>query len=531
MIGTESTERESARVSRYEPEGGLCLRSRMQTFVAAVVSLMLAAVATPPVRGAAPDPDPALRVQVSPATGKARFMTTTDAAGLAAATAAGARAARPIDVLRQYAAQFGITDVDAQLEPQGESTDIHGFTHTTFQQVHEGVPVFAALLRVHADPTGRVTAINGTFVPDVQISTTPTLDAARAEAIAVATVAKQQRDTVGLGATATTLYVFRRNLARGVPGANHLAYEVEVSGLAVREFVYVDAHSGIVIDQISGIDESINRRVYEYYWHADYLVWSEGNPLPYLDPINPTATNDINNFIEYAEDAYNLFASATNGAFLSWDGADGVMHHVYDAVGASCPNAFWNGAFTGFCPGVAGDDTVAHEWSHAYTQSTHNLIYQWQPGALNEAYSDIFGEVVDQLNSSGLDLPNDVRLPDACSLVGGLPPVEFQINAPPSLAGSYAVSRAQFNPAAPFSVTAEVEAADDGDDESGEGSTTDACQPLVGFTAGRIALIDRGRCEFIVKALHAYAAGATGMVVVTGEGQPIVGMPGYEPGQ
>ena len=69
----------------------------------------------------------------------------------------------------------------------------------------------------------------------------------------------------------------------------------------------------------------------------------------------------------------------------------------------SCPNANWNGLTTNYCNGVTSDDVVAHEWGHAYTERTHGLIYQWQPGALNESYSDIWGEVVDQINGVGTD--------------------------------------------------------------------------------------------------------------------------------
>ncbi|HSL16800.1 MAG TPA: PA domain-containing protein [Methylomirabilota bacterium] len=44
-------------------------------------------------------------------------------------------------------------------------------------------------------------------------------------------------------------------------------------------------------------------------------------------------------------------------------------------------------------------------------------------------------------------------------------------------------------------------------------STTDGCEPLVGFTPGRVAFIDRGNCQFGVKALNAEQAGASGVVV------------------
>ncbi len=69
--------------------------------------------------------------------------------------------------------------------------------------------------------------------------------------------------------------------------------------------------------------------------------------------------------------------------------------------GYSCPNASWNGTFISFCTGLTTDDVTGHEWTHAYTQYTHNLIYQWQPGALNESYSDIFGETIDRINGRG----------------------------------------------------------------------------------------------------------------------------------
>jgi hypothetical protein len=53
---------------------------------------------------------------------------------------------------------------------------------------------------------------------------------------------------------------------------------------------------------------------------------------------------------------------------------------------------------------------VAHEWGHAYTDYTHNLIYQCQAGALNESYSDIWGEVVDLRNDEdGLGGSNNAQ--------------------------------------------------------------------------------------------------------------------------
>jgi len=58
-------------------------------------------------------------------------------------------------------------------------------------------------------------------------------------------------------------------------------------------------------------------------------------------------------------------------------------------------------------------------------------------------------------------------------------------------------------------VTLDMEIVNDGTGTS----TTDGCEPLVGFTPGRIAFIDRGDCEFGVKSLNAEQAGASGVVI------------------
>jgi hypothetical protein len=79
-----------------------------------------------------------------------------------------------------------------------------------------------------------------------------------------------------LAARGTRLLIFREGLARGVPGPNHLAYEVEVGdGATVREFVYVDAHTGKVIDRISGTPDGLYRRAYN------------GRNLPEVPPSYP----------------------------------------------------------------------------------------------------------------------------------------------------------------------------------------------------------------------------------------------------
>ncbi|MFQ5463320.1 MAG: M4 family metallopeptidase [Phycisphaerae bacterium] len=491
-------------------------------WIALVVGAVGLSLAAGPLRAAGADNSQGLNVRRFGATGVGRFVT--PAPGAAFPALPGKPNPAPMDFLLAYGHLLGVTHADRQLVAQAVVTDAIGHTHTTFQQVHDGIDVFAGLVRVHVDQTGRLIAINGTFIPDVAVKTTPNFTAQQAEAVARQHVSAQIGAAAGLQAVSRGLMVFRTNLARGVKGTNHLVYEVLVTqGAAVREFVYVDAHRGYVVDQITGIHESIDRRIYSGGLDDAFLVWMEGDGLPFGDV-------DIDNLIDFAEDTYNVVSSATNGAFLSWDGADGTMHSVNDDPFTNCPNANWNGTSTNFCIGVTGDDTVAHEWGHAFTDSTHNLIYQWQSGALNEAYSDIYGEVIDLLNGSGTDTPGAVRTDGACSAFGGSAPPVCEVHAPGGIAGLYAVGGANFNPPPPMTATAAVELVDDGDDGAGSGSVTDGCQPLVGFTSGSIALVDRGTCAFTQKVLNAQAAGAVAVIVVNNQGDGVFNMGGFAPG-
>ena len=51
------------------------------------------------------------------------------------------------------------------------------------------------------------------------------------------------------------------------------------------------------------------------------------------------------------------------------------------------------------------DDVVAHELTHGVTQYESNLFYYYQSGAINESFSDLWGEYYDQTNGLGNDTP------------------------------------------------------------------------------------------------------------------------------
>ena len=118
------------------------------------------------------------------------------------------------------------------------------------------MPVFGATLKAHFDAAGRLKVINGLIVPNIDLSVAPSWSQAEAEASAVGFV-KPKKGGGMLAARNSRLLIYREGLAKGVPGENRLAYEVEVgNGINVREFVYVDAHTGKAIDRFSGTPDA-----------------------------------------------------------------------------------------------------------------------------------------------------------------------------------------------------------------------------------------------------------------------------------
>jgi hypothetical protein len=104
--------------------------------------------------------------------------------------------------------------------------------------------------------------------------------------------------------------------------------------------------------------------------------------------------------------------------------------------------------------------------------------------------------------------------PGAASYLRFLPSGEpstpsVTIDPPSQAAGNYPAAGAAFGPAPPEAgIAGDVVLVDDGTEDP-----TLGCEPLVGFPAGAIALMDRGACAFTIKVANAQAAGAAAVVV------------------
>ena len=103
-------------------------------------------------------------------------------------------------------------------------------------------------------------------------------------------------------------------------------------------------------------------------------------------------------------EAYEYFRLKFGRNSINGSGGDVVsLINVVDENGDEMDNAFWNGAamFYGngksaFKPLAGALDVAGHEIGHGVVQTTANLTYQGESGALNESFADVFGSMIDR---------------------------------------------------------------------------------------------------------------------------------------
>lgn len=101
-----------------------------------------------------------------------------------------------------------------------------------------------------------------------------------------------------------------------------------------------------------------------------------------------------------AEKTYDFFDTILGRNSFDDNGAKIISYVHY---GNNYSNAFWNGAYMTYGDGngtswkpLTSIDVCGHEIAHAVTTYTAGLIYSYESGALNESFSDIFGNAIER---------------------------------------------------------------------------------------------------------------------------------------
>jgi Zn-dependent metalloprotease len=303
--------------------------------------------------------------------------------------------------LSTHGALFGLDRTDDAAGDAARLDDL-GLEHVRLRQVIDGVPVAAAGLSLHLRQGSVVSAMARTAADAGTVDLTPTLSAAGAVVVA-RTLMANGLDVAEAAFSAPRLELFSRGLF--VPGDDaptRLAWFVEAVGGARRQQIWIDALDGAVLLHFNQNAEALFRTVYDALNTPAIpglvLLRSEGDP--------PTGSVSADLVYDYSGDTYTYYLGEHGRD--SYDGFGAIMQATINSTicGNPCLNAYWFGNQAGFGLFFANaDDIVGHEWTHGVTQFEAGLIYFMESGAMNESYSDIFGETIDLLNGAGADAP------------------------------------------------------------------------------------------------------------------------------
>lgn len=333
-----------------------------------------------------------------------------------------------------------LRDPAAELALASYEKDPLGFRHVRYRQVFRGIPVWPAEVTFHVGTHGFLDSMDGFSVPTPRkVVTQPVFGPHAAEE-----KARNEVPEGGSGEVSSQeLIIFAYD------GRNpRLAWKIRLLVSPLSDWlVVVDALNGNILmahNTVTNGTNAVGTGSDLLGQQQNFNVW-ENNGTYYLidaskDMYDPTSTlPDINKtkgafFVVTArnqpptdniESLPDLFHITSTSLTSGWDtagvGVASALSRTYDYynqafgwksfdgkggtltaivhIGQNYFNAAMAASISTMIYGDADlfavPDIIAHEFQHGVTANTARLVYQDQSGALNEAFSDIFGEMVE----------------------------------------------------------------------------------------------------------------------------------------
>jgi Zn-dependent metalloprotease len=354
--------------------------------------------------------DGALNAQWNPITGIPEWITALDPVKRVAYTPTAAERGNPLAIARGFLdenrALFKLGSAANEFQLVGMEPDaLLGFSHVRLDQYYEGLRVFGRQITVHLDPDEKIVAVGGQYAPHINVDTQPALTKEEAEVLAIDDLLKKQLTPAEAKRATYEVYKHRTELMVYTDGDNKatLAWRVKLltmSPLGEWDF-FVNARRPVVFHHIQFAHPVMRRRTYSARNSTNIpgrLMIDEGERS--RDPIAQAAHDG-------AKKVYDYFFTKFKRDSIDGQGMPLVSTVNYGSDPDDAENAAWIGEAQQmiygdggriFKPLPYGLDVVGHEFTHGVINATADLIYEGQPGALNESYADVFGALIDPGN-------------------------------------------------------------------------------------------------------------------------------------
>lgn len=363
----------------------------------------------------------------------------------------------PISIFVDYKTAFNLGIYD-EMRLMSQKPDKLGYTHYKYQQYYKGIRVSGAEFIVHQNNSGRVYSANGKIVSGINTDiSNPALEPnALAEALKYVKsdayywkneereleIRQKNNDPSASWFPKGELVFARKQGSKSFEASQFYfcyKFDIHVENLSESKTLFIEAHNGELINSIRlnhecsagtgttnyngsvSLNTQLNASNYRL-WNdcqtADIVIrnrnastnnsgWTE-----YLDANNAWTDVGDRSGVQamYTMNQTRLYYSGVHSR-NSFDNAGGDIV-VYNNAGFfdANNNVYGTNAFAsndgnfyfGYGSSAAstaddwnGVDVAGHEFTHFVTGNEAGLVYQDESGALNESFSDIFGEMVE----------------------------------------------------------------------------------------------------------------------------------------
>ncbi|MBE0639398.1 MAG: M4 family metallopeptidase [Bacteroidales bacterium] len=316
-------------------------------------------------------------------------------------------------------------------------------------QLHKGIKIDRSEIILHFDKSNRLKSLNGIWFESLDLPTQTDLKESDVLSIAFSGI-----DTSMLFyKDHKFLNEHKMNVEKFIPkpelmyywdGESNgfiLSWEVSLHFTAADNYkIFIDANSGLIIKKVL-LDIDCNTGSVSTAWYGTKTIWTyySGGLYHLIDDCSTTQNYDNytydcqqQNYLSAGQEIYsssdnnwNLSPNEIVGGTLHWcmDQYEQYLRNEHSrdswddsnadwlgfancSINGSSQNAVFNSnGFAAFGFGASTSsptddfvtlDIVAHEFTHGINSSEANLQYQSESGALNESFSDIFGEICEE---------------------------------------------------------------------------------------------------------------------------------------
>ena len=326
-----------------------------------------------------------------------------------------------------------------------EYEDALGIKHIKYMQTYDGIRIVGGEIILHCRGD-IVTKANGKLFNKISVDTKPKISQKEALDIALQSIhakvykwqVKQeelllQKITKDKKATyypKGELIITSKKFNTESPYQLAYLFDVQTVEPLGRIRIEIDAHTGEIINQfdqihhtkVDGSGESLYNDEVNIKLDYDGTNYNlsdvtRGNGIFTYDLNNGTSYGSakmisesdsfINNIENHAGVSAHFGAAATYDYYYNNFGRnsfddEGSAIKSYVHYSNNYFNAFWNGLVMTYGDGngvttfpLVTLDIVGHEITHAVTQYSADLVYAYESGALNESFSDIFGQSIE----------------------------------------------------------------------------------------------------------------------------------------